>query len=232
MKRVGILGGMTFESTVHYYYRINRQVNQSLGGLHCAEMVLYNVDFDFINTHMQVEDWEPIFDKLLEASLIIEKAGADFLLIATNTMHRFYDRLQANLNIPILHIADCIAENCKKQEMEKVLLLGTVFTMKQDFLKKRLAQHNITVIVPDEEKDQKEIHRIIIEELAFGRILDSSRESYVRIINNLITKESIQAVVLGCTEIEMLLRPEDISLPVIDSTQAHIDGAVKMIVKG
>ncbi len=230
MKKIGILGGMTFESTVHYYHRINRQVNQALGGLHCAEMILYNLDFDFINTCMHAGDWEPIYDRLLEASLTLQQAGVDFLVIATNTMHRFYDRLQAQLRIPILHIADCMADVCAGEHVGKVLLLGTLFTMQQDFLKSRLEQNGISVVVPDTEKDIQEVHRIIIEELAFGKVLDESREHYKAIIAKMQSKYSVEGVVLGCTEIEMLIKPGDVPLPVIDSTQAHVDGAVKWIV--
>ena len=148
MKKIGILGGMTFESTVNYYYRINRQVNQALGGMHCAEMILYNLDFDFINERMHAQDWEPIYEQLLAAALKVQAAGADFLVIATNTMHRFYERLQAALDIPILHIGDCIASQCLAQGVKKVLLLGTIFTMQQDFLKKRLQQNGIEVVAP------------------------------------------------------------------------------------
>ena len=230
MKKIGILGGMTFESTVNYYYRINRQVNQALGGMHCAEMILYNLDFDFINERMHAQDWEPIYEQLLAAALKVQAAGADFLVIATNTMHRFYERLQAALDIPILHIGDCIASQCLAQGVKKVLLLGTIFTMQQDFLKKRLQQNGIEVVVPASEADMQTIHHIIIDELAFGKILDSSRQRYADIITGMIEREAIQGVVLGCTEIELLVKPGDVPVAVIDSTQAHVDGSVRMIV--
>ncbi len=231
MKKIGILGGMTFESTVNYYYRINRQVNQALGGMHCAEMILYNLDFDLINDRMHAQDWELIYKCLLDAALKIQVAGADFLVIATNTMHRFYDRLQVSLDIPILHIADCIAQKCEEQGAKKVLLLGTIFTMQQDFLKKRLQHHKIEVVVPRTEADMQVIHRIIIDELAFGKVLKSSHQCYVDIINKMIEQDAIQGVILGCTEIELLIKPADVPIAVIDSTQAHVDGAVKMIVE-
>jgi len=230
MKKIGILGGMTFESTVNYYYRINRQVNQALGGMHCAEMILYNLDFDFINERMHAQDWEPIYEQLLAAALKVQAAGADFLVIATNTMHRFYERLQAALDIPILHIGDCIASQCLAQGVKKVLLLGTIFTMQQDFLKKRLHQNGIKVVIPASEADMQTIHHIIIDELAFGKILDSSRQRYADIITGMIEREAIQGVVLGCTEIELLIKPGDVPVAVIDSTQAHVDGSVRMIV--
>jgi len=230
MKKIGILGGMTFESTVNYYYRINRQVNQALGGMHCAEMILYNLDFDFINERMHAQDWEPIYEQLLAAALKVQAAGADFLVIATNTMHRFYERLQAALDIPILHIGDCIASQCQAQGVKKVLLLGTIFTMQQDFLKKRLQQNGIEVVVPASEADMQTIHQIIIDELAFGKVLDSSRQRYADIITGMIEREAIQGVVLGCTEIELLIKPGDVPVAVIDSTQAHVDGSVRMIV--
>lgn len=230
MKKIGILGGMTFESTVNYYYRINRQVNQALGGMHCAEMILYNLDFDFINAHMHAQDWEPIYEQLLAAALKVQAAGADFLVIATNTMHRFYERLQAALDIPILHIGDCIASQCQGQGVKKVLLLGTIFTMQQDFLKKRLQQNGIEVVVPASEADMQTIHHIIIDELAFGKVLDSSRQRYADIITSMIEHEAIQGVVLGCTEIELLIKRGDVPVAVIDSTQAHVDGSVRMIV--
>lgn len=230
MKKIGILGGMTFESTVNYYYRINRQVNQTLGGMHCAEMILYNLDFDFINERMHAQDWEPIYEQLLAAALKVQAAGADFLVIATNTMHRFYERLQAALDIPILHIGDCISSQCQAQGVKKVLLLGTIFTMQQDFLKKRLQQNGIEVVVPASEAYMQTIHHIIIDELAFGKILDGSRQRYADIITGMIEHEAIQGVVLGCTEIELLIKPGDVPVAVIDSTQAHVDGSVRMIV--
>ena len=231
MKKIGILGGMTFESTTTYYHRINRQVNQAMGGMHCAEMILYNLDFDFINDRMHAQDWEPIYQRLLAAAQKVQAAGADFLVIATNTMHRFYERLQAELHIPILHIGDCIAQECQAQGLQKVLLLGTIFTMQQDFLKQRLQDNGVQVVVPASEADMREIHRIIIDELAFGNILDSSRARYVEIINGMIEQEAIEGVVLGCTEIELLIKPGDVSIPVIDSTQAHVNGSVRMIVE-
>ena len=232
MKKIGILGGMTFESSVNYYYRINRQVNKALGGLTCAEMILYNLNFGPISTNMGKENWEPIYNSLLEAAKIVEAAGAESLVIATNTMHRFYDRLQKELKIPILHIVDCVVKKCEEHAVKKVLLLGSIFTMREDFLKDRLRSFGIDVVVPKEYSEMKEIDRIIMEELGFGKILETSHEFYINVINKLIEEEAIQGVILGCTEIELLVKPGDVSIPVLDTTQAHIDGAVEFIIKG
>lgn len=230
MKKIGILGGMTFESSVNYYYRINREINKKVGGSTCAEMLLYNLNFGPIADNMEIQNWEPIFNILLDAAKKVESIGADFLVIATNTMHRFYDRLQIELKIPILHIADCVARKCDEQNVHKVLLLGSYYTMTQDFLKNRLVSHGLEVVSPTSEEDLREIHRVIMYELGFGNILDSSHQKYVDIINKAILEEGIKGVILGCTEIELLIKPGDVSIPVLDTTQAHIDGAVNYII--
>jgi len=230
MKKIGILGGMTFESSVNYYYRINRQVNKKLGELICAEMILYNMNFGPISNNMLQRNWEPIYNSLLDAAKKVEAAGADFLVIATNTMHRFYDKLQSNIGIPILHIVDCVVKKCEEQKVQKVLLLGSIHTMKEDFLKKRLNSFGIEVVVPKEISQLKEIDRVIMDELGFGKVIDSSHKYYLDVINQMVEEEGIQGVILGCTEIELLVKPGDVSIAVLDTTQAHVDGAVECIV--
>jgi aspartate racemase len=230
MKRLGIIGGVSYQSTVTYYDRINRQINEALGKRYSAEITMFSVNFENIFRHMSIEDWEPVYEQLLYALKKIEAGGADFWLVAANTMHRFADRLQEQTSVPILHIADCVAKECLTQGVKKVALLGTSFTMRQDFLKARLVKNGLTPIIPKNKSTQEKIHKIIVEELIFGKILKNSREYYKKTIENMAIRYGVEGVILGCTEIELLIKPSDVSIPVFDTTQAHINSAVDLIV--
>jgi len=226
MKTIGLLGGMSWESTLEYYRMINQGVKSALGGLHSAEIVLYSVDFDPIEKLQHQGDWDETGRILAKAALNIQAAGADFLLICTNTMHKVSKPIEAAIDIPLLHIADATAETLLKQNIKKVGLLGTAFTMEHDFYKGRLkTKHGIDVIVPQKE-DRALVHKIIYQELCLGKILDKSKTEYLRIIDALV-KEGAEAIILGCTEIGMLVKQEDTRVKIIDTTIIHAEKAVE-----
>jgi len=225
MKTVGLLGGMSWESTVGYYQAVNQGVKEKLGGLSSAQIVLYSVNFDPIEKLQHQGDWDGTLQILADASKRIEAAGADFLLICTNTMHKLYDDLSASISIPILHIADATAESLKAKGIGKVGLLGTKFTMEQEFYKDRLqSMHGIEVSVPNE-PDRDIVHSVIYNELCLGEINQDSKAEYLRIINALYL-EGAEAVILGCTEIGMLVKQVDTHVPLVDTTKIHAERAV------
>ena len=226
MKTIGIIGGMSYESTIHYYQRINDQVNERLGGLNCAKLLIYNVNFEEIRVLMLENRWDEIGDILAEIAIRLEKAGSDCIVIATNTMHKLADYVQSRIGIPLMHIADCVAGKCKAAGISRVGLLGTKYTMVEDFLIKRLEENGLSVAVPADDKVIDEIDRVIFDELCKGEIIDASREEYKAIINGMIEEYGIEGVILGCTEIEMLIKPGDVDIPIFDTTQAHIDSIV------
>ena len=226
MKTIGLLGGMSWESTVGYYRAINEGIKNALGGLHSAKIVLYSVDFDPIEKLQHKGDWEGTVKLLLEAALNIQAAGADFLLICTNTMHKVLPQIEKAVQIPVLHIADATAEILVSQGVKKVGLLGTAFTMEQDFYKGRLEQrYGLEVLIPDA-KDRKIVHDVIYQELCLGQITDDSKAEYLRIIDGL-AKEGAEGVILGCTEIGLLVNQNDTSVPLYDTTAIHADKAVE-----
>lgn len=227
MKTIGIIGGMSYESSIHYYERINNQVNELAGGLTCARMVIYNVNFEEIRKMMLNDEWDKIGEELARIAKILEKAGADYIAIATNTMHKLADYVQSKINIPLIHIADCVANKCKKNNVQNVGLLGTKYTMVEDFLKNRLKENGLNVYTPSNDDVINEIDRIIFDELCKGNIKDSSREYYVNVIKDMIKKYNIEGVIFGCTEIEMLVKQENLDIPIFDTTQAHIDSLVE-----
>ncbi|EAR62152.1 aspartate/glutamate racemase family protein [Neptuniibacter caesariensis] len=225
MKTIGLLGGMSWESTTSYYQQINRGVQKELGGLHSAKVILNSVDFVEIESLQHVGDWQGTADILIEAAKGVERAGADFVLICTNTMHKVADAIQENISIPILHIADATAEKLKADGVSKVGLLGTRFTMEQDFYKQRLTdKHGIEVVVPEAE-EREVVHSVIYNELCKGLIEDPSRDRYLKIINDLY-KSGAQAVILGCTEIALLVKQTDTAVKLYDTTAIHADYAV------
>lgn len=226
MKTIGIIGGMSYESSIHYYERINNQVNKLAGGLNCAKMIIYNVNFEYIRKLMLSNEWDKIGVELATIAKTLEKAGADYIVIATNTMHKLADYVQSQINIPLIHIADCVASKCKESNVSNVGLLGTKYTMVEDFLKNRLKDNGLIVTTPKDEKVINEIDRIIFDELCKGEIKDSSREYYINVINNMIEQNNIKGVILGCTEIEMLVKQTDLNIPIFDTTQSHIDSIV------
>ncbi len=225
MKTIGLIGGMSWESTVGYYQAINRGVKERLGGLHSAKVVLHSVDFDPIEKLQHRGDWQGAADILRDAARSVEAGGADCVLICTNTMHKVAAEVEQSISIPLLHIADATAEVLVKDGIRKVGLLGTAFTMEQDFYKDRLSsQYGLEVVVPNE-VGRKQVHDIIYSELCLGVINASSREVYLRILAEL-AEEGAEAVILGCTEIGMLVSQDNTTTPLYDTTAIHAARAV------
>ena len=230
MKTIGLIGGMSWESSLEYYRIINEKVKKELGGLHSAQSIMYSVDFENIKTLQHEGKWDELTNIMIDAAKRLEKAGADLLVICTNTMHKMANEVENSINLPLLHIADATAESIKKQNLSKIGLLGTKFTMEQDFYKGRLQEkHNIDVVIPKDE-DRDIVHKIIYNELCLGNIKDSSKKEYIRIIDDLI-KQGAQGVILGCTEIPLLVKQNDISFPVFDTTTIHAEFAVLEAIK-
>lgn len=223
MKTIGLIGGMSWESTVTYYQIINETVKQTLGGLHSAQCILYSVDFAQIEECQAKGDWEKSADILISAAISLEKAGADFIVICTNTMHKVVPAIQKNIHIPILHIAQATAQELKKCSIKKVGLLGTQYTMKQDFYKDVLIKEGIGVLIPNEE-DMKIINDVIYNELCLGEIRENSRKEYLRIIDDL-KKIGAEAIILGCTEIGLLVKQENTDIPLFDTAMIHAKNA-------
>ena len=231
MKTIGLLGGMSWESTVTYYRLINEGVRKRLGGLHSAKIVLYSVNFHEIEPLQHQRRWSEAGALLAEAAKRIESAGADFLVVCTNTMHRVAPQIESHIKIPLLHIADATGEEIKKAGLNTVGLLGTRFTMEQDFYLGRLShQHGLNVLVP-KESDREIIHRVIFDELCVGRVNENSRERFVGIIRSLVG-EGAQGIILGCTEISMLVRPQDSPAVLFDTTAIHARKAVEWAIQG
>jgi len=228
-KTIGLLGGMSWESTETYYRLLNEGVKAALGGLHSAKILLHSFDFSEIEEMQMAGDWEKSGDVLANAAAGLENAGADVILICTNTMHKLADQVIAGTNIPLLHIADATATAIKTKGYKKVALLGSSFTMEQDFYKGRLIdKHGIDVIIP-EGADRQIIHNVIYDELCLGKITENSRANYVRIIENL-NKAGAEAVILGCTEIGLLISNADTDVPLLDTTKIHTEAAVRFTV--
>lgn len=226
MKTIGLLGGMSWESTLSYYRALNQGVKRRLGGLHSARICLLSVDFADIEVLQRTGDWQQTAHMLAQEAQRIERAGADMLLIGTNTMHKVADEVASAISIPLLHIADATARVLRQDGMTRVGLLGTRFTMEQDFYKARLSeQFGIEVIIPDAQQ-RDEVHRIIYEELCQGVITDVSRHRYLAIIQDLHA-QGAQAVILGCTEIALLVQQTHTSVPLYDTTHIHADAAVE-----
>lgn len=229
MKTIGLIGGMSWESTVTYYKLINEGVRELLGGFHSARLLMYSVDFAEIERCQAAGEWEKSGDILAEAAKRLEAAGADFILICTNTMHKVAPQVQRSLNIPLLHIADATADALIKSGIAKTALLGTKYTMTQDFYRSRLVQQGISVVVPNAQ-EMEEVNRVIYDELVLGVISEESRSGFGKIIARLKEEEGAQAVILGCTEIGLLIRPQDSALPVFDTTCIHAQAAVQRAV--
>ncbi|MGF1723105.1 aspartate/glutamate racemase family protein [Photobacterium nomapromontoriensis] len=230
MKTIGMLGGMSWESTLSYYQALNEGVKQRLGGLHSAKICLYSVDFDEIETLQHQGKWDETATILADAAQAVENGGADFILICTNTMHKVAPQIEAKVAIPILHIADATAQNLIDHGIKKVGLLGTRFTMEQDFYKGRLTdKFGIEVIVPDSD-DRESVHNIIYQELCRGEIRDESRSTYAKIIDKL-HQSGAEAVILGCTEIALLIQQSHTNVPLFDTTAIHAQAAVELALK-
>lgn len=223
MRVLGLLGGMSWESTIPYYRRINERVRERRGGLHSAKLVLYSVDFAAIEELQCRGDWDAAGRVLAEASQALQRAGAQALVICTNTMHRVLPQIEPDLRVPVLHIADATAARIRTAGFTRVGLLGTRFTMEQDFYRGRLAQHGLDVRVPGEAQRDL-VHRVIYDELCLGRCLPESRAAYRAVIADLVATGA-EAVILGCTEIGLLVDADDSAVPLFDTTAIHADYA-------
>ena len=226
MKTIWIIWWMSYESSIHYYERINNQVNELAWGLTCAKMIIYNVNFEEIRKLMLNNNRDEIWKELANIAQILENAGVDYIAIATNTMHKLADYVQQQINIPLIHIADCVADKCKQSNVYNVWLLWTKYTMVEDFLVNRLEKNWLTVSVPLEDKDINEIDRVIFDELCKWEINAGSKKYFVDVINGMIKEKNIEWIILGCTEIEMLIKQSDLNIPIFDTTQSHIDSIV------
>jgi aspartate racemase len=224
MKTIGMLGGMSWESTELYYRKINEATKRALGGLHSAPIAMVSVDFQEIEKLQHEDDWDACAKILSDKCQRIEAAGADFLLICTNTMHLVAKDIENAIGIPLLHIADATADRIRKVGMTKIGLLGTRFTMEHEFYRGRLEHHGLEVVVPDEE-DREIVHRVIYDELCQGVINEESRSEFIRIIENL-HRSGVEGVIEGCTEIAMLVGQEHVAVPLFDTTAIHAEEAV------
>ncbi|MCX4683424.1 aspartate/glutamate racemase family protein [Kitasatospora purpeofusca] len=224
MKTIGLLGGMSWESTATYYRLLNELTRDRLGGLHSAKCVLYSVDFAEVERLQAAGEWETAGRLLAEAARAVEAAGAELLLICTNTMHKVADQVADAVSVPLLHLADATAEAVLAAGVTRVGLLGTAFTMEQDFYRDRLASHGLHVLVPDP-AGRALVHRVIYEELCLGVVREESRAEYRRVIAGLVA-EGAEGVILGCTEIELLVGPDDSPVPIFPTTRIHAEAAV------
>ncbi len=226
MKTIGMIGGMSWESSIEYYRIVNETVKEKLGGLHSAKSLMYSVDFAEIETLQNEGRWDEATQAMIEVARHVEAGGADFVIICTNTMHKMADEVEAAIGIPLLHIADATADAIKAQGLSKIGLLGTKFTMEEDFYRGRLVEkHGLDVIIPEAE-DREIVHRVIYDELVLGEIKSESRDAYKGIIEKLIA-EGAQGIILGCTEIGLLVKEEDSPVPTFDTTYIHAVAAVE-----
>lgn len=226
MKTIGLLGGMSWESTVTYYQLLNETIKERLGGLHSAKILLYSVDFEEIEACQSSGNWDRSARILGDAALGLERAGADMILICTNTMHKVAPQIQARLHVPLLHIADATADALEKAGVSKVALLGTKYTMCQDFYKSRLIDRGFTVLIPDV-TDVELVNHVIFDELCLGVLKPESKVEFLRIIGDLAA-QGAQGVILGCTEIGLLISQADTDLPVFDTTLIHAKRAAEL----
>jgi aspartate racemase len=226
MKTIGLIGGMSWESSIEYYRYINVAIKEKLGGLHSAKSIMYSVDFADIETLQHQGRWSDAARMLIEAAKYLEKGGADFIVLCTNTMHKVADDMQANVKIPFLHIADATAQRVKASGIQTIGLIGTRFTMEEDFYKGRLLEkYDLNVIIPTAQ-EREIVHRVIYEELVVGKIEQSSKAQYIEIIEQMIS-QGVEGVILGCTEIGLLVHQEDSHVPLFDTTRIHAESAVE-----
>ena len=230
MKTLGLIGGMSWESTIPYYRIINEVVKERLGGLHSAKIILYSVEFAEIEACQASGDWAKSAEILADAAVKLQQAGADYIVICTNTMHKVVPEMLSHLQIPIIHIADAAADALKSQGIRKTALLGTKYTMTQDFYKQRLMDNGVEVIVPKAD-DIEIVNDVIYNELCRGEIKESSRKKYAEIISRL-EAAGAEGVILGCTEIGLLISAEDAVLPVFDTTAIHAKRAAELALEG
>ena len=228
MKTIGLIGGMSWESTITYYQVINETIKRELGGFHSAKILLYSVDFDEIERYQSSGEWDKSAEALADAAKRLEIAGADFIVICTNTMHKVAPQMQERISIPIIHIAEATADKLKEQGIKTVGLLGTKYTMTQAFYKEKLVEAGIRVLVPNDE-DVETVNSVIYKELCLGSIRPASRDSYLRIIKKL-EDSGAEGVILGCTEIGLLIQQKDVDLPVFDTTLIHAEKAALLAI--
>ncbi len=229
-KTIGLIGGMSWESSAEYYRIINQEMQRRLGGVHSARSLMWSADFDEIKQLQHAGEWEKLAQAMQDAARHVERGGADFIVLCTNTMHRLADAMSSAVRIPLLHIADPTADRIKAAGFKRIGLLGTAFTMEQDFYKGRLqTHHGLEVIVPDAD-DRKIVHEIIYKELVLGQINPDSRQAYRDIIARLI-ENGAQGIILGCTEIMLLVSDEDSAVPLFDTTTIHAIAAVDFALK-
>ena len=226
MKTIGLIGGMSWESSLEYYRLINEEVKRQLSGFHSAQCLLFSVDFNEIEKYQRNGEWDKATAVMVDAAQRLERGGADFVVICTNTMHKMADKVQKAISIPLLHTVDAVTHEIRSKGIQKVGLLGTRFTMEEDFYVRRLQNHQLQVLIPDQE-DRKVVHRVIYEELVMGQALSPSRDEYKRIIHQLC-EQGAEGIVLGCTEIGLLIKPEDVNIPVFDTTVVHAITAVNV----
>ncbi|MFQ1017925.1 aspartate/glutamate racemase family protein [Gilliamella sp. BG7] len=229
MKTIGLIGGMSWESTTTYYQVINQTIAKSLGGLHSAKTVLYSVDFQEIESCQANNEWHKSAEILIDAAKRVELAGADFIVICTNTMHKVADQIQKAINIPIIHIADVTAKYLLAQNIKSVALLGTKYTMEQDFYKSKLIDKNLNVLIP-ESQDRNIINQIIYDELCKGIIKPDSKQAYLNIVDKLV-KNGAEGVILGCTEIGLLISQSDRNTPFFDTALIHAQEAALLAIR-
>lgn len=230
MKTIGLIGGMSWESTASYYQLINETIKEKLGGLHSAKILLYSVDFAEIERYQASGDWDKSAEVLSQIAQNLEQVGADFIVICTNTMHKVAPQIQKTISIPILHIAQATADALLENGIKKVGLLGTKYTMTQDFYKEKLFEAGLDVVIPDQ-AGVEEVNRIIYDELCLGQIEESSKQAYLAIIDDL-KNAGAEAVILGCTEIGLLVQQEDTDVPLFDTTEIHAQKAAEFAVVG
>jgi aspartate racemase len=225
MKTIGLVGGMSWESTLEYYRIINERVKEKLGGFHSARLVMYSVDFEEVENRQHLGQWEELTALMIDAARRVERAGADFLVICTNTMHIMAGEVEKSIGIPLLHIVDATAAAVKTRSFARVGLLGTRFTMEKDFYKERLRRnHGLDVIIP-EEKEREIIHGILYDELCLGTIREESKAAFRKIIGGLEARGA-QGIILGCTEIPLIVKQKDYEIPLFDTTALHAEAAV------
>jgi len=230
VKTIGLIGGMSWESSIEYYRIINEMTKAKLGGLHSAKSIMASVDFAEIEVLQHQGKWDAAAQILIEAAKNLEAGGADFIVICTNTMHKVADDIQANVKIPILHIADATAQLVKEAGIQKIGLLGTRFTMEEEFYKGRLTEkYGLTVMVPDAQ-EREIIHRVIYDELVLGEIQQNSKDTYIAIIERMVNAGA-EGIILGCTEIGLLIHDQDSRVPLFDTTQIHAKAAVEYALK-
>jgi len=228
MKTIGIIGGVSWVSSLEYYRLMNEMVMEKLGGLHSAKILMYSIEFGAFSEQERLADkgnWKPLRKTMIDAAKRLKRGGADFIIIGSNTMNSTADLVQAKVNLPVLHIADATGLKVKKEGLKTVALLGTSFTMEQDFYRKHLEKYGIKVVTPNKaERDY--INKVIFDELCAAKFYKESKEGYIKIINRLIKEEGAEGVILGCTEIPLLVKQDDVSVPIFDTTRIHSEAAV------